>query len=290
MRGVSGDIIRLAYQNPGFRGALEPVLRKIAAMRREALRKKQLKKMLETDATFGVISAYRGGPKSENQARHGQLIRDLQKLGYKAIPLRGSWEGVTEKSVLVPRIKPGDLFDLGRKYNQDAVIHKSKDGVLGMYHTEGEPRAEVAVDPKGRPGYEIATDKSLYSKGRGLSFEFGFLWGEELPWDGKTPISHEKVQDFVESRKKKDDDEGGQEEDPRRVRGARRRREVPSPPNRQHGPLPVPPHSDADAALRAVGRAPLREFFCPTGLTLGPGARRPSLADPLAGTGLRFSP
>jgi len=186
-------------------------------MRREALRKKQLKKMLGADATFGVISAYQDGPKSKNQARHGQLLRDLMKLGYRPVPLRGSWEGVTEKSLLVPGITPEELFELSRKYEQDAVIHKSKDGVLGMYHTKGEPRAEVAVDPKGHPEYDIATDKSLYSKARGLSFEFGFLWGEELPWDGKTPITHDTVKEFVDDHYGDKGDKGDGAEDKTRA-------------------------------------------------------------------------
>ena len=198
MHNLAGKLVRLAHARPEFRGSLEPVLRKIAAMRREALRKKRLKKMMETGATFGVISAYQEGSKKQNQERHGQLMRDLQKAGYRPIPLRGSWEGVTEKSVLVPRIDPKVLFELGRKYQQDAVIHKSKDGVLGMYHTKGEPRAEMAVDPKGDPAFEVETDKSLYSKARGLSFEFGFLWGDEVPWDGKKPISRDKMKEFVQ--------------------------------------------------------------------------------------------
>lgn len=197
MQRISSSILRLAIERPEFRRPLRPVLRKIASMRREALRKKQLKRLMDTGASFGIISAYQEGSKKENQRRHGQLMRDLQKLGVKPIPLRGSWEGVTEKSVLVPRIDPEDLFDLGRKYNQDAVIHKSRDGVLGMYHTKGPPKAEIAVDPEGDPAFRAREDKSLYSKARGLSFEFGFLWGKDVPWDGEDPISRSEMKEFV---------------------------------------------------------------------------------------------
>jgi hypothetical protein len=200
MMRPSTAIVRLAHQNPEYRSALAPVLRKIASMRREALRKKQLKKLMEAGGTFGIISAYQSGSKRQNQERHGELMRDLQRLGHRPIPLRGSWEGVTEKSVLVPRIDPKDLFELGRKYGQDAVIHKSKDGVLGMYHTKGDPKAEVAVDPKGDPAFQVSTDKDLYSKSRGLSFEFGFLWGDDVPWDGERPISKDEVKDFVQEK------------------------------------------------------------------------------------------
>jgi hypothetical protein len=212
MSSLSGKIIRLAYQRPEYRQDLEPVLRKIAAVRKEALRKKQMQKLMDMGKDFGVMSAYQSGSKKQNQKRHGKLVRDLQKMGYRFEPLRGKWEGVSEKSILIPNIDPKDLFELGRKYEQDAVIHKSKEGVLGMYHTKGEPRAEIAVDPKGNPAFDVSTDKDLYSKARGLSFEFGFLWGDEVPWDGKSPLSPKDVNKFVESKfggsKGKDDEKG----------------------------------------------------------------------------------
>ncbi len=99
--------------------------------------------------------------------------------------------------MLIKNIPPGVLFELGRKYGQDAVIYKSKDGVLGMYHTKGAPKAEIAVDPQGEPAFEAAADKSLYSKSRGLSFGFGFLWGKDVPWDGHTPIGRKQMRQFV---------------------------------------------------------------------------------------------
>jgi hypothetical protein len=202
---LQGRLIRLAHSSPAHRPVLAPVLREIAAsLKKEALRKKQLSKMLEQGGTFGVISAYQGGSsKKKNQERHGDLMADLQRLGYHPETLRGSWEGVTEKSVLVPGIRPEHLFELGRKYGQDAVIHKSKDGVLGMYHTKGEPKAQIAVDPKSDPAFDISTDKELYSKARGLSFEFGFLWGTDVPWDGKTPVARKGMREFVREKVKK---------------------------------------------------------------------------------------
>jgi len=157
--------------------------------------------MLSLGGTFGVISAYSQGSKKLNKVRHGGLIAELQRLGYRKVtPLKGSWEGVTEKSLLIPRMRAEDLFRLGRLYEQDAVIYKSADGVIGMYHTKGAPKAEVAVDTKGDAAFEVATDPSLYSKARGISFEFGFLWDQEIPWDGKRPITREQVRKHFESQ------------------------------------------------------------------------------------------
>jgi len=95
---------------------------------------------------------------------------------------------VPEKSVLVPGIQPKDLFALLRKYNQDAVIYKSRDGVIGMYYQAGY--AEVAVDTAGDPAFEMGMGEDLYSRVRhDWSFQFGFAWGEHIPWDGIHPIT-----------------------------------------------------------------------------------------------------
>jgi hypothetical protein len=226
MKSLRSSIVKLAHANPVYREALLPVLREIAktaAIEKAALRKKQLTKLMEQGGTFGVISAYQPGSKKQNKDRHGQLVADLQKLGYKPQTLRGSWEGVTEQSMFIANIKPEDLFELGRKYKQDAVIHKSKDGVLGMYHTKGAPRAEIAVDPKGEPAFQSATDKSLYSKSRGLSFEFGFLWGENVPWDGHKPVSRKEMRSFIKGRGKgtEDKSDASREEFEKAVEGKR---------------------------------------------------------------------
>lgn len=154
--------------------------------------------MMEQGGSFGIISAYGKGSKRQNQIRHGQLTADLSRLGLRWVRLRGSWEGITEQSVLVRKIKPEDLFNLGRKYHQEAVIYKSRDGVVGMYYTKGFPRAEIAVDPQGEPVFEATANNDLFSKARGLSFSLGFLWGPRLPWDGFRPISRKQMRRFVE--------------------------------------------------------------------------------------------
>lgn len=171
-----------------------------AEQRRIALRKIQLEKLMDSSrGSFGVISAYGRGAKSENKSRHGMLVADLQARGYRWVDLKGSWEGVSEKSVLVPRITPQDLFELGRKYGQDAVIYKSKEGILAMYHLK-EHTAEVAVRPADLgPAFQAAANDTLYSKARGLSFSIDFLWGRKLPWTGGKPLSPADIQKALAS-------------------------------------------------------------------------------------------
>ncbi len=170
-----------------------------AEMERFALKKRQLLKLMSQGQSFGVISAYGSGSKSENKRRRTELIQDLQKGGLKVVPLKGSWDGVAERSVLVKNIKADKLFQLGRKYEQDSVIFKSDTGTLGMYNLK-DRTVDLAVNPKGDPVFEMATDKSLYSKARGLSFEFGFLWGQSLPWKGSSPVSKKQLKKIVEQK------------------------------------------------------------------------------------------
>jgi hypothetical protein len=175
-----------------------------AAIEKRALRKKQLLQMMSKGKTFGVISAYTGTSKHENQQRHGKLMADLQKLGYRKVhTLKAKWEGESgtyhEKSLLIPNIKPQQLFDLGVKYEQDATIYKSGDGILGMYYPGGN-YAEVAVDAKAMPEFQTAADKGLFSKDRNWSFEFGFAWGEHLPWDGRSAIGRKQVRQWLAAK------------------------------------------------------------------------------------------
>lgn len=168
------------------------------ALDKTAIRVNQIEKMLSKGGRFGVLSAYGPGSKSENKARHGELVRDLQMAGYRFHDFRGSWEGVAEKSLLVPDMDWKDLLRLGRKYDQISLIYKSKDGVLGMYYPK-KGYAEVAVDVNTlSPSAQVSMKEDLYSKGRGVSFEFNFAWEKFVPWDGRTPLQAREVSQLVE--------------------------------------------------------------------------------------------
>lgn len=181
-------------------------LQRKAHLEKLAFKQKTLLKMMSYGGTFGIISAYTGATKSGNKERQGELIADLQRAGYRRIvPLKGSWEGKAEQTIMIPMIEPKLLFELGRKYEQDAVIYKSKDGVVGMYYTKGTPRAEVAVDPQGDPVFEMAGDDSLYTKTRNLSFQFGFLLGQEIPWNGVQPIARKQLRSLVQRQRVQED-------------------------------------------------------------------------------------
>jgi len=169
-----------------------------AAIQKTALKQKTFTTLMGKGGNFGIISAYGPGPKKQNQIRHGELMADLQKLGYRKIhTLKGQWEGVAEKSMLIQNMNPNHLFMLGAKYGQDAVIYKSKDGIVGMYYPQGK-YAEVAVDPSRNPAFEMAEDKDLFSKDRNWSFSLGFLWGKKIPWSGRKPVSMKDIENHLD--------------------------------------------------------------------------------------------
>lgn len=187
-------------------------MRKQAALDKLAdLSKRMMDKLMSPGMSFGNISAYRADvSKKTNRLNMRNLLRDLQKLGYKPIPTYANWTddktGKTyqERSFLVPNARPEDIYHLGDKYGQDSVIYKGKNGALNMYYTNDNPRTI-----RGKPGAAIQVQKSpkkekgkgprkkerekeeLYSRTRGLNFSFDFDWDHEYPWDGKTPVDKE---------------------------------------------------------------------------------------------------
>jgi Protein of unknown function (DUF3293) len=199
-RHLRAGLIRLAHSKPSLRPHLLPLLRE-ASLDKTALKVKEMKRLLDDPRKqFGVLTAQLGGVGSGVNTRANEdLVRDLQKLGYnKFVPLKASWEGVGEKSFLVPDMSFRDAIALGMKYKQQAVIYKDPSGTLGVYYP-AEGMVEVAADPQGDIAADIATDKSQYSKARGLSFSFGVLWGQKMPWSMSRPVTQADLQEMMAS-------------------------------------------------------------------------------------------
>lgn len=193
------SILRFASEHPEFLEDLRPALEVIAKEqdRTKALeRRKRLSKMMEFGGSFGALSGFVPGNPVQSKIRKTQLISDLNRLGYRKItPLA---VGPTDDSLLVQNMLPQDLFALGRKYGQEVVLYKGKDGVIGLYNLQGEPNAEVGIAPKGDPAFQIATDPSLYVRTKNMSFDYGFLWADQIPWDGNLPVDRKQMQLFVQ--------------------------------------------------------------------------------------------
>lgn len=101
--------------------------------------------------SFAILTAHRSdaSPK-QNRENMKALKGELKSLGHGHIRLQGHWEGSKEPSLMVPGLSRDHAVRLGKKYNQDAVIHKgpesdhkvhliTKDGEthdLGQFHPQ----------------------------------------------------------------------------------------------------------------------------------------------------------
>lgn len=189
-------VLRLASEHPEFLEDLRPALEILASDKKTLDRRESMSKMMEYGGRFGVLSAYVPGNEVESKIRKTRLINDLNRLGYRKItPVS---VGPMEQSLLVQNMLPQDLFTLGRKYEQGNVLFKGEDGVIGIYNIKGAPTAEVGVNPTGDPAFQIATDPSLYTRTKDMSFDFGFLWADRVPWDGTNSVDRTHMRLFVE--------------------------------------------------------------------------------------------
>lgn len=112
------------------------------------------------ERNIGMISAQRGeNTPEENNKRHKQLAGDLKRHGFGFIHVKGRFienhgtpeaKAVDEKSYLVVGAKGHDggalkktLTKLGKKYNQDSVLHKAHNQPDIKEHglkSEGNPK------------------------------------------------------------------------------------------------------------------------------------------------------
>lgn len=179
-------------------------------MHREALRVRDIQKYVGNDHSFGILSAYKELSKSINKERLGRLLSEIERRGYRHHPLKATWTSqgtgrlYKEWSAVVPDIRFSDLIDLASQYQQDAVIYKDPSGTLGMYHLNRHV-ANISTDAKGDIKYDVKPDPNLYSKDRGISFSFDFLWGQDVPWDGTSPITKKDVLNLLSSGSLKPD-------------------------------------------------------------------------------------
>lgn len=199
-KSVYDGFRKTAEANPFLASAMLNMVESFEHQVRVALRLSNLSKLMEKGNRFGVLAAYQPQSKSKNKDAHEELLKLLRAKGYKPELLRGKWEGVAEQSLLVPNMKWADLLELGRKFEQISVIYKSEDNIIGMYYLK-QNYAEVAIDMDTFEGaIKLSPDKKeLWSKSRGISFEFDFAWGKHVPWDGNKPLQRDKVTQLAES-------------------------------------------------------------------------------------------
>jgi hypothetical protein len=199
------QIVRLAHENPSYRDDLQPLLYAIAAKKKEdgdgskgLTEQREFSKLLSMGPRFGTVSALTGTDKSKNKIRQSQLVADLHRLGYRKVsPMQGDWSLIPNESLHVQNVRPEDLFELGRKYDQEFVVFQNQPGVLGFYYLKGEPKARIIVDPKGDTAFRSVSDMTPYSRGKGLDLEWGLLWSKDFPWDGHAGLTRKQIRQML---------------------------------------------------------------------------------------------
>ena len=193
--------IRLAAMQPVDSVLRHALLSIVATENKVALRLRDMGKFLAMGNEFAILTPYLSRPKSENKEGFGDFFADIQAMGYRRFEkLHGAWEGLTERSVLIPGMSFQDAFDLGVKYRQASIIYKDPSGAIGMYYMTGD-RAQVAVRPDGDMAVELSQDPQhpLISRSRTISFEFGIIMEEDFPWHrGMGPITRDEVIDWID--------------------------------------------------------------------------------------------
>lgn len=212
--GLRRRILKLASQNVAFRRALGAqmgeLLRDAASKKDESkhkLHRKHVSKLMEYGGRVGVISPEKPGSNdAEKRVSRSNFLADLKRLGYrKASPLKGSWGGMPQGSFVVDNVRPEDLFEMGRKYGQETVVYKPRDGILGVYYLTGDPRVEVVMMHEGDPILQGQADGTEFSKARGLDLEYGYLWGTDIPWDGRVPVTRRDIRRMLRRRDLEED-------------------------------------------------------------------------------------
>ena len=118
---------------------------------------------IESDRSFGVLSAFRGGlSKKENLERHADLKDKVRGMGYGFIEMRGGYKEedggfVNELSLFVPGIDKRALVDLGSDLDQDSVIYKDKNSFELVGTNRATGKGKVLMNFRGGGGKDSIT-------------------------------------------------------------------------------------------------------------------------------------
>lgn len=169
-----------------------------------------LGKLIKLGRRFGVVSAYRSNlGKHENQERHGQLIAHLQSWGYRSglHEMKSQWADMAtgvvhkEKSLFIPRLSLGRLCELGKKFDQDAVLYKDPSETIGVYDKHGS--ATMAFDTKGSMAMQQSLERAQeYSRGRSMSFGLVLVDDRKFHYggyDSPQPVTMSMIQKSLEA-------------------------------------------------------------------------------------------
>jgi hypothetical protein len=153
------------------------------------LTKKEVGKLLDS-GKYALISAGKNPNHEADKnlsdgdisSRYESLKADLKDAGYAYSPVKGHYGGEEDSFlVMVHDADKDHIKELGKKYNQDSVIH-SEDGKHEMHYTTGEKSGQhhkgegLAEDAESRGDYFSEIDTEDAGKYKfALNFDFDRL-------------------------------------------------------------------------------------------------------------------
>tara|TARA_B100000131_G_scaffold108145_1_gene104982 strand:+ start:5546 stop:6253 length:708 start_codon:yes stop_codon:yes gene_type:complete len=137
--------------------------------------------MVPSVETIGIMTAENPNAEKfgakQNKQFNKSLMSQLRQMNYGPIPIGGSF-GHKESSFLIPNITRAELADLGKKFEQEAVIWASKqsgpDGEFMRWeYMEGD--ATVQTRDVSMGGSDVQDRDDYYSEKKGRKFIIPFF-------------------------------------------------------------------------------------------------------------------
>ncbi len=129
----------------------------------------------DVEKSFGVVSAFRQDlySEEENLKKHEALKKEIRSMIYGYIEQKSGYtykDEITgiehmaeEKSCFVPNISFEDTIKLGRKYEQESILYKDKEG-FGLFLCKNSKRIMIFKDRGGIYSLKKDDIKIAYSQ------------------------------------------------------------------------------------------------------------------------------
>jgi hypothetical protein len=154
------------------------------------MRQEKIEQMYRYPGRVGVISAWdMTDYRSENKEATRNLMQRLDRMGYDYYMGKGKYDpdnlpdkrtSPWETSFTVPDIRFEDIIQLGRVFEQDSVIWKGPNQIIGMYYIdEGYAIPTLKMPEAGR-----TDEEEFFSEFRNTGYTTPFRWDYEIDYNG----------------------------------------------------------------------------------------------------------
>jgi len=187
---------------------LARIVKTAEVLRRLGITETELDHLHRSGTQFGIMSAFMDEySRNENKQRHTELLQYLNSRGYTWDGVKGSWPSdkkptgyALESSVIIHNIAYDELITLGDYYNQESVIFKETNELLGMYNLWNnyvivwfpEKTKWDMEAPRPKKREELGLEHQYSTRWRDVELLYGFDEGIKIPLDRSKPVSTEE--------------------------------------------------------------------------------------------------